>query len=410
MNRRRLLRRALTGVHALLQRLVPADPRRVVFTSIPDHTDNSFAVYRHLLRTRADLHVTWIVADLGTTDQIERGFGEITKSLPNAHGHRLAIRSRHSWRGYLAYLRAGVAFHTHGVFAFARTDHGRHIVSLWHGMPIKAIGRLNEMTSSAVDPHGTTQIATSEMFRYIIAAAFDAPADRVLSTALPRTDALLSPEPLGPSAAEVRARLDLDPERHLVFWMPTYRTQVNAHFVHPNNRQEAVSVSRTFLDDVPDELLDALDRSCGEHGCQIVIKLHPLDGLNYERGEHRFQNIRLLTSAEFLESGLQLYDVLAVCAGLMSDLSSVLIDFVPTQRPIGLIGLPFEVYERNVLLPLDLFVESGRFEHLTQAAEIDHFLARVAAGDRVAGDPFTTLLHADHDLPGSEAVLRHAGL
>lgn len=410
MNRRRLLRHLMTAAHAFLQRVVPPDDRMVVFTSIPDHTDSSFAVYRHLVRTRRNLRITWLVADLEIRSQIQDEFDSLTRELSIDHGHQLAVRSRHSWRGYLAFVRARVAFHTHGVFAFARTDYRRHVVSLWHGMPIKAIGRLDATTTSEFDPHGTTHVAASDLYRYVIAASFGASSDRILSTVLPRTDALLSPQPLGPHNDEIRRRLELDPDRHLIFWMPTYRSQVNVDFVHRANRQSTPEELRTFLDDVPLDLIEALDRACEEHGCQIVIKLHPLDGLNHQDARYLAENIRLLTSAEFTDSGLQLYDVLAQCDGLMSDLSSVLVDFVPTHKPIGLIGLPFDVYERDLLIPLELFVESSRFEHLTGPEEIDDFVAAVSAGHTVAGDSFSALLHSDHDLPGAERVLRHVGL
>lgn len=408
--RRRVQHRLLGLAHALLQRVVPASDDRVVFTSIPDHTDNSFAVYRHLLRTRRNLHVTWIVVDTSARPRIEQEFAAITATLPGGHGHRLSVHSRHHWRGYLSYLRARVAFHTHGVFAFARSDHRRHVVSLWHGMPIKAIGLLNSETPSEHTPHGTTHLATSEMFRYIIGASFGVDPDSVVLTTLPRTDALLADPPDGPNSREVRTRLGLHPDRHLIFWMPTYRTQVNAQFVIDAYRLDAVGAPRTFLDDVPTELMEELDRACGEQDCQVVIKLHPLDALNHESRRLGFENIRLLTSDEFLASGLQLYDVLAQCDALMSDVSSVLIDFVPTRRPIGLIGLPFEVYERNLLLPLHLFVDSERFDHLSGPDHVAAFVASVAAGCQHPGDSFTSLLHAEFDDRGSERVLRHAGL
>lgn len=410
MSLRSLAPKLATRLHALLQRVVPPDHKRVVFTSIPDYTDSSYAVYRHLLRTRRDLHITWIVVNESIGDLIARDFASITADLPGGVGHRLSVRSRHSWRGYLAYLRAGVTFHTHGVFGFARTDHRRHIVSLWHGMPIKAIGALNEKGNPEHLPHGTVHLATSEAFRYIIAASFTVDPGDVVVTTLPRTDALLAERPPGPSSDEIRELLNLDPSRKLIFWMPTYRTQANAGFVSKAYRRDVGERPRTFLDDIDDDLLEALDSLAGEHGCQVVIKLHPLDALNHVTRSVDFDNVRVLTSEEFLESGAQLYDVLAHCDGLLSDLSSVLIDFLPTGRPIGLIGLPLEIYERNLLLPLNLFTQSPRFAHLLETTDIAEFMASVSEGRRLPDDSFTRLLHDHHELPGSERVLNEAGL
>lgn len=407
----RLVKHRLLGLaHSLLQRIVPPDDRRVVFTSIPDHADNSFAVYRHLLRTRTGLHITWIVVDPASRARVEADFATMTAQLPDGNGHRLSIHSRHNWRGYLAYLRAGVAFHTHGVFAFARTDHGRHIVSMWHGMMIKAVGRLNEVTASEQIPHGTTHLATSETFRYLMATAFDVEPGRVLVTTLPRTDALLAETPLGPTSAEIRSVLGLHQDRTPILWMPTYRSASNAQFVIASNRKEVEERPRTFLDDLPPGLLSALDESCGRHRCQIVVKLHPLDTLNHRPLEQDLDNIRFVTSDEFGASGLQLYDVLADCGGLMSDVSSVVIDFVPTGRPIGLVAMPFETYERNLILPLDLFVDNPRFDLLVDAPAVEAFVDSVARGDRHRQDAFTNLLHPVHDESGCERVLRAAGL
>lgn len=402
----------LRGLDRALQVLVPPRRQQVGFLSIPDYTDNVYYAYRHAVRTRTGLELVWLVGDPSVAPRIEAEFADLTRDRPD-HGHRLRIEQRRSLRGYLLYLRSRHSFHSHGAYAFSRWAFRRHVVSLWHGMPIKAIGRLNQVSASRKQPFGSLHVATSQAYRYIIACAFGVPADDVLVSGLPRCDALRFGDARATTPAEVRDRLDIPEDHRLILWMPTYRVQHDTPFVHTATRLDRRrGGDRSFLDDLPDGALAAFSDACAAHGCTLVIKPHPFDVVNHHPVDVGDRHVRFLTSSAFLDTGIQLYDLLAATDGLVSDLSSVLIDYLVTDRPIGLIGFSAATYDRDLVLPMDLFLASDRFHSLSQPGQVDAFCRDVRAqrSFSMQTGEFTTLLQAELPEPSAETVLTAVGL
>ena len=407
----------LRAVDRLLQLLVRPRPDRVAFLSIPDHADNAFHTYRHLATTRSGLELVWLVGDTSMTDRIEAEFARLTVDRPG-HGHRLRVVPRRSLRGYLTYLTCRFVFHSQGAYAFSRWAFRRQVVNLWHGMPIKAIGRLNRRTPSIKEAFGTVQVATSHAWRYPIAAAFAADPADVLVTSLPRCDALQFADARSSSVDQVRTTLDVPEHHRLVLWMPTWRVQDGRAFVHrgldaiAERRALASTRARSFLDDLPDGTMEALEQACDRHGCTLVVKLHPLDSLNGADVDLGLTHVQWLTSPALVDHGIHLYDLVAASDALLSDLSSVVIDYLVTGGPIGLLGFVEADYDRDLLFPLSLFRESRRCDDLVDDDAVDAFFRDVAAGRRVdpRTDDLTRVLYETVGTHGAERVVSHVGL
>lgn len=408
----------LRALDRVLQLLVRPRADRVCFLSIPDHADNAFHTYRHLVVARSGLELVWLVGDLGLVERIEAEFARLTRDRPD-HGHRVRVVARRSVRGYLTYLTCRYVFHSQGAYAFSRWGHRRHVVNLWHGMPIKAIGRLNRRTPSIKEAFGTVQVATSHAWRYLIATAFAADPADVLVTSLPRCDALQFVDARSTTREVVRAALDVPSDHRLVLWMPTWRVQDGRAFVHRGldaiSERRALAAgprARSFLDDLPAWALPALEDACADHGCTLVIKLHPLDSLAGTQQGLDLPDARWLTSPTLADHEIHLYDLLAASDGLLSDLSSVVIDYLVTGRPIGLIGFVEEAYDRDLLFPVSLFRDSARFDDLSDPETVDAFFADVAAGKLLdpRTDELTRVLYETVGTRGAEQVVSHVGL
>ena len=385
----------------LLQRVVPVVDDRVAWVSDPDYIGNAFHLYRHVLETRPGRTHVWLINDHAAA---RRAREDLRRWGGVASASRVRIVRRHGLRGYWAFLRSAVVFHTHGVYRMTTTAHRRQLVSLWHGMPIKAIGALNLRSP---DPHptiGTLHVATSEMFRSIIAAAFRAPIDAVVLTGLPRCDVLTTPSDLGPSRDEVRSAMGVPEGRRFVMWMPTYRTAVSRATV-----ETGIAGPQTFLDDLRPGDLDALAAAAERHGCTVIVKLHPYDPLNVVDHELGLDHVRLLRSHEYLETGLELYDVLAHTDGLISDVSSVLIDYLATDRPIGILGFDPDAYTRDVLIRPQTLIDSERIRDLTENGAIDSYFGAVAGDERDVDDLSPWLYTVERGV-GCETVLRASGI
>lgn len=393
---------ALKQGDRILQALIPPVPNRVCYRSLPDYSDNAHYVFRHALTTRNGLEHVWLLRDMTQAPRIQADF-ETWRAEAGTVGHSLRIASRRTPEGYWLHLRSRWIFHTHGVYRVTGTAlRGRVIVNLWHGMPVKCIGRLNRVTPNPYPTFGTVHVATSHFFRYVIAAAFAVPPERVTIGALPRCDALRPGHRPAASRAAIEALLRIPVGRRWLLWMPTYRTEEKLER----------SPRRSFLDDLPDGFLESLGAACAKQGCTVVVKLHPFDPLNEAPAPTASACIRWLKAADWAQTRVQLYDLIAASDALISDISSVIFDYLTTRRPIGLTALDAAKYPRDLVFPIDDLLGSQRFDLLSSTEAIDAFVAKAAAGASVAVPPgdISRIFSQHFPEPGSEHILREVGL
>lgn len=388
--------RALIGM--LGPRLVPPRPTQVCFASIPDFTDSALAIYSHLLRTRRRLRFVWLVHDRAVQSRID---GHL-RDLRLRNGHTLEVKSWNHPATYLAYLRSRVVFHTHGAFSFTRPSAGRTVVSLWHGMPLKAIGALDVEGLWRDDVQGDVHLASSRFFRYVISSAFEVSPRSVLVCGLPRNDVLKGMVPPVTDRAEVAGRLGIDADAAILLWMPTHR------------RDRDGTVARSFLDDIAPARLAALLSACERGKCQLVVKLHPYDDTDAERrsllAAHR--SVTVLRSQEWARTAVDVADLLAAGDGLITDISSVLVDHLHTGRPTGVFGLEEAAYERDTVVPMAPLASSSAITWLRTAEEVEAFVGAVTRRSvlEVPSDDLAHWLNEDHDVCASEHIAQNVGL
>lgn len=397
--RRRVAAASLRWIDRSLQRLVRPRDDQISWVSDPDYIGNAFHLYRHVLTTRPGLRHVWLVRDPAVRTRVEADLAAFAGSIPT--GSRVQVVRRHSARGYWRRLRSRWTFHTHGLWPTA-SAHRRHVVSLWHGMPIKCIGALNTISPNPHPTFGSLHLATSPLFRYVMAAAFEVPVDGVLVAGLPRCDVLVRPHPLAPPCEAIRGALGLPEGDRLVVWLPTYRTPG-----HRRGAQPGLAGFRTFLDDLDSEQWSWVEQQAAANETTVVIKLHPHDPLNEVDHDPGLDHVRLVRSATWLATGIELYDLLAISDGLLSDVSSVLIDYLATDRPLGIIGFDEAAYTRDVVFPTHPLLASRRIHDLSTPAGVEAFFTRVRHGPAVgaAEDDLSPWLHDVPSGTGCETVL-----
>ena len=393
-------------VHHLLQYLVPVRDSQVAWTSYPDYGGNAFHLYRHMLATRAGLRHCWLVEDLAVRQRI---LDDLATWSGDIRPNTVSVVARHSPRGYWTFLRSRQVFHTQGVYRWVRTAVGRDCVSLWHGMPLKAIEALDPVASRPVPAFGTLHLAASETYRQIMARAFRTRVEDVLLTTLPRCDVLTRASPLAPRDQDIREALGVPEGERLVLWMPTFRTPANFRI-----RPPGMVGFRTFLDDVPGHTWRELDEQAGRARCHVVLKLHPWDALQDTEFDPQrawgLEHVRLVRSPEWDRLRMDLYDVLAVTDGLVTDLSSVMLDWLLTARPLGMIGYDPDTYVRGLLVDLRRIAGSDRVHDLADPAALRNFFTHLAEDRGVDEDPDLTDWLCRTDLgSGCEAVLAAVG-
>lgn len=319
-----MLRQALYGSLSVLNRFIPKDERSVVLCSYPDYADNSLALFEHLLRHRQGQYdYCWL---LDSMDSVADYSSQAAQLDPQA---RVEFLPRRSARALARYMRSRHVFMTHGLYSDLRLAPHQRVVNLWHGMPLKKIGLLE---GAKRVPRSHTTVASSPPFQDILAQAFGQGADRVIVSGQPRLDWLFQD-------ADHLARVGVDRSRYraILFWAPTFRSEIS-------ERPSAALLAG--LPTVPLDQLHRLDEMLAARQAFCLVKVHPLDGLNtIDFGD--YEHLMVLKEDVMRESGARFHNLLGEVDGLLTDFSSVYVDFLLTGRPMAFPVDDFQEYERE---------------------------------------------------------------
>lgn len=304
--------------------IIPKD-NRIVLVTLPDGDDQGVSLCLELEKLHWDGELHWLVHQNPTpfSDwQQRRGIAHL-----KIHFSRL-----YSLRGIWAYLRAFAVFYTHGALFNYAPPKRKLVVNLWHGMPIKKIWR--GVPGSEL-PMSTFLVSTSSFFSDVLMKASGFGPERLLATGLPRNDFLTSARP---ASLDIVARLRGDAKR-LIFFLPTYRNSVRGL-----KFEDGVETNTILgLNETDAQQLHAWLKA---NRCKLIVKPHPMSinaGKPFADDEHW----AMMDEKALFEAGLGLYELLAQADLLVTDVSSVYVDFLVTERPQILYFPDLEKYEKT---------------------------------------------------------------
>jgi CDP-glycerol glycerophosphotransferase (TagB/SpsB family) len=165
-----------------------------------------------------------------------------------------------------------------------------------------------------------------------------------LDFGLPRNDVL---KKTIPNKAEICKKLHISNGDRFIIWLPTYRVS-NFGDVRRD------STSDSFLDELEADFLEKLDALACDNDFYVIVKLHPMDSLNEGFEALPLSRVKLYSTGIWKGTGLDLYDVLSCSDGLVSDVSSVLIDYIVTKKPIGILKGVGNSYTRGTVFDLSM--------------------------------------------------------
>lgn len=296
--------RQAAGVLGLLDRAV-VRKRGVLIRTFPDFDDQGIEVARAV----ADAGVrpiVWLVKSSATPD------ASVLGRLPP---HTWLVNAG-SWRGVIAYVRARVVVHTHGLYAAPSRSTRKLFVNLWHGWGTK---RLEQRP--LVVRQSDLVAATSDAGADAIAAAWGIGRRQVEVTGLPRNDALLRASSMPRPPALRRLIPDDGP---LVVWLPTYR-----HSLVGQIRTDGIDFGNDFQ--LPHCTATDVAGLAEELDAHILLKTHPMAAV-HDPGRHG--RLSIWDNDALASAGLSLYELLGHADVLVTDYSSVWVDFLLVDRPI----------------------------------------------------------------------------
>lgn len=312
------MNRLLSIVNSIIPKL-----NIIIFNSFPDVSGNSLALYEYIVKKRPDINkkykIVWCIG--GDDKEKVRKFLEI-RTGKKKHN----ILKKKSFLSIMLYFISKYIISTHGYFPGIETADNQTHINLWHGMPFKRIGRLLEdVHTNGKSDEADVTISTSPQFTTFMAQSFGIEEKNVLMTGQPCNDVLFCQnhnlQKLGITA---------DHFDKIVIWMPTYRKSAVGD-IRVDGNVDSFGVSTVLS-----EYFSDFEHHLSKNNILLLIKPHPMDILcqqDFVQSEH----IKIVKNQDLESQNIVLYELLAESDVLLTDYSSVFIDYLVTGKPMAFI-------------------------------------------------------------------------
>jgi len=318
-----MVKQIIQVISLIISKIIPIGSV-LVFNSFPDFTDNAYAVYKYIIdhQQKFDSYkLIWLTLNKEKAQELNKLF-----AIKN---EKCRAYCRFTFCSLWYYYRAKYVFCTHGVFGLLKLSQTNKIINLWHGMPLKGIGVFDKISDNT---KADITVATSDYYRDIMAKSFRIDIEKVFLTGQPRNDLLFE-------MTDFYSFYGIEKDRYskVGIWLPTYRRSFIGKLREEGIFQENKISYLNFND------LESLDILLQQLKILIIIKIHPMDFLQTIEFP-TYKNVLLLKS---LNSNIQLYPLLGSTDFLLTDYSSVWIDYDILNKPIGFVMNDIEEYKND---------------------------------------------------------------
>lgn len=348
----------MAGLHRFLSGVLHA-PGGVCVYGWPDHEENSLFAATLLAEVQG-LRVSLLAKEPAAA---RRYLEMIRPGRTRRRGDRgIEVVAKDSLAGLLRASAAEVLLFTHGLYGSPDLTGRKLVVNLWHGYGPKA----NDNRAFAAQIPFTVLTCDTPVWGAAAARWLGARGARIRPVGNPRQVAFRLPPP-----PDALAKLGLERDR-FVLWMPTYRCANGASGPAWRDAADldasADAAGKDFVSTVA-----ALGRAAG---LKIVVKPHPLDSARYDRA-----GLRVIGTEEILRSGMTLYQFIAASAGMISDYSSVWVEYLQLDKPLILYCPDLSAYAagRGFSEPTMAGLTPGLMVQTSE--ELEAFLQRLRAGE-----------------------------
>ncbi len=289
----------------------------ILFNSFPAYSDNSRAIYEYICKYRKDIcskyKLIWM--------QDEPAF-----FYRNELQEKGSLIKKKSIKGVVCFLRAKYVFTTHGYFDNVYSGKNQTIINLWHGCGYKDNQEKDKKYL------GDFSVVTGEVYISPHADLFRIAPDSILITGLPRNDWLFEKK-------DVLKHLEINAEKYnkVLIWMPTYRKAAFAH-------EDVDGSTIGFGVDSLKENMALLSEVLEMRNYFMIVKIHPMDEVALG-AIHNSERILVLTDEYMRSRDINLYHLLPQTDGLISDYSSVIVDYLLLHKPIAIFAKDLNDYE-----------------------------------------------------------------
>lgn len=300
----------------------------ITFCSFPDFSGNAKALYNYMKKKYKDgMNYTWIVTS------------EVFKEKLSSKNINAIVLGTDEFKKYIK--KTDVFFTTHCNLTGDKTDKAMYI-ELWHGISSKKVGFMMSNISNAdkawyehLSKTVDYFIVPSEFWTTIFSARFNVNIKQVLPLGYPKLDFIKNKK-----ASKNLSKLlnkDLSNYKKIIFYMPTFRKGCGREdgIVAVNNILNLYSYDEQ-------KLISFLEKN----NYLLCIKEHPSEEVQFSTTIVS-DNIILIENSKLEEMYFDVYDILDAADLLITDYSSLGIEFLYLNKPCVYLNTDVDSYNQS---------------------------------------------------------------
>lgn len=301
----------------LINFLVPKNRKMIYLRSHYEYRDNIHSILDELL-----LH------------SLEHKYSIVCDGIAfNNYSSNKLIKPKNRIMLFYYFLRSKYVFFDGGIYGQMSPIKRQILVNTWHGVSLKKIGyHIQGYNKNSNKRLATYLTVYSDFFVENMSKAFGVPKSDVLITGEPRNDQFFRTS-FGESLKKIN--IEKNTYNKVIIWMPTYRK----HKITKETDGNTYLYGIPFVSD-----LIQLNVLLKEYNVLLIVKLH---GLEENSESLEYSNIRYITSIELGKSNLSVNELLVDCDALITDYSSVYINYLLLNRQICFAYDDMEEYKSN---------------------------------------------------------------
>lgn len=304
-----------------LQLLVRPDKSILVFYSRPDFSDNSRALFDYIRQNDIKNHykIYWVVDK-----------PSLYRRFESSSVRFLSLKGTDAFMSIFLICKAGWIFTTHGFF-FEKNKTDQKIVVLWHGCSYKEVDERERTSIHDADYY----LVPGPLFKQTKSRSWGWPIDRIVDIGYPRYDWFIE----NSEKTQKLYRDLLMGHKKMIIWMPTFRNDKDG-LLNETDMIKQFPILNT------DEEWQEFDKYCSEKSIIVFVKLHPKQK-DYKINWQALTSVILFKNSYLDDCDVPFYSFLAETDALITDYSSVAIDYLLVDKPIGFTLDDFEKYRNG---------------------------------------------------------------
>ncbi|MGO3184227.1 MAG: CDP-glycerol glycerophosphotransferase family protein [Aequorivita sp.] len=247
---------------------------------------------------------------------VDHKFHKNIYKVLNSNVKLVSLKSR---RFILSYISSKYVFATHHLPFDGNASKRQVFVNVWHGASYKKL----RMARGGAGIYADITLATSKLEKKAFSEFFGVRMESIFISGYPRNDMMLKAQK-EKIELKRKCRLGLENYNKIVIWMPTFRRS--------NKIGEGFDVSKINAFNIADFDIHKFNEELKQRNAVCLLKLHYF--YSKDNTFEKYSNIKLINDEALLEDGLLLYQLLACTDILITDFSSVQIDYTLLDQPI----------------------------------------------------------------------------